>query len=98
MSNVMLLKDGRREYITDERDFGEFLDRELGSCAKEYYESILDNHESEIDEAIGAVRYEMSGILSGINDELRGIQNHKPLDSQKIEDLIEKIRKMVVDI
>ena len=98
MSEVMLLRDGRREYITDERDFGWFLDRELGTCAREYYEEIIDGHEADVDESIGAVRYEISGMLSKINKELRECLKHKPIQPEKIEDIIEKIRNMIVDI
>ena len=49
-------------------------------------------------ESIGAVRYEISGMLSKINKELRECLKHKPIQPEKIEDIIEKIRDMIVDI
>lgn len=45
MSTIIRLKDGRREYITGERDFAELIYRELGLDAYEYVQEITQDAE-----------------------------------------------------
>ena len=50
MKTVLTLKDGRREYITKEEDFREFIHRELGLDALECFDDILEDN--RIDESV----------------------------------------------
>ena len=48
MGTILTLKDGRREFITDDRDFAELIYRELGLDAYEYIQDMSDSAVEEI--------------------------------------------------
>ena len=98
MSDVIVLKDGHRVYITQPDDFGLLLEREVGPYAKEYFDGIVAQNAMLEDEIWGAARYECDKMLNCIHEDLRQFLLIRPLEGSKIIDLMGKIEKMQKDM
>jgi len=90
MKTVITLRDGRREYISSDRDFIDLIDRELGLEAREAVQDIYDDNEIMVEEVIGAMSYHIGQLLEQMRKELNGYLNHFPRDSQKVFNALDK--------
>lgn len=90
MGTVLILKDGRREFITDDRDFAELIYRELGLDAYEYIQDMSDSAVEEIQ----AKMYENPlEYCPGECDKVFETQRHYTDILQEIEDDLREIYK-----
>jgi len=91
VSTVLILKDGRREYVFSNRDFAEFLNRELGLDAYEYFNDVLK------DAAKGAIEDLDEGWCSGECVKVQQTQEHFENLLKDCESLAREIYKTMMD-
>ena len=90
MGTVLTLKDGRREFITGDRDFAELIYRELGLDAYEYIQDMSDSAVEEIQ----AKMYENPlEYCHGECDKVSETHPHSTDTPQEIEDDLRAIYK-----
>lgn len=94
MSDVIILKDGKREYISSARDFADLLDSTLGSDARNYFVSIVD----ECDELDTFVYETKDRICEALYDMEKDMSVRLSNDQVEISDLsryAEQLRKLM---
>lgn len=109
MSTIITMKDGRREYIIDDRDFAELIYKELGLEAYDYFKEVLEDAEDwrmreDTEDCFGEcdkvyeTQAHYESILQYVRDELASwkMKNWKKSQlEQKRDELYEYINKQL---
>ena len=89
MSDIITLKDGRREWIVKPDDFLYLLEKELGFDAQEYFDNIIEQGETEREEAEDV-------LICAANDALdEVIVRLKKLPGVGYDDLDQRVSELV---
>lgn len=93
MSEVIILKNGKREHITFARDFADILDKELGMDARNYFLEIVEES-NDMEESL-------KEILRRTCDELFDIRQviEKQIENDQVDkDVLSKIAKQINEL
>ena len=97
MSTVLTLKDGRREYVFSNRDFAEFLNRELGLDAYKYFNDVLKDAAKGAIEDLDEEKILNEGWCSGECVKVQQTQEHFENLLKDCESLAREIYKTMMD-
>jgi hypothetical protein len=84
MADVITLKDGSVEIIFELKDFQELIDQELGHEAAKYFQLLVENYETRIEEA-----------EEGTNSDLRSYEMSLESNMRAFQDIEEICRTMI---
>ena len=84
MADVITLKDGSVAIIFEPKDFQELIDQELGYEAAKYFQLLVENYETQIEEA-----------EEGTNSDLRCYEMSLESNARAFRDIEEICRTMI---
>ena len=87
MSNIITLKDGRREWIGKPDDFSAILGKELGFDAQIYVNSILEECDAEREEAEDVLICAANDVLDEVISRLKKLPEDENLQ-QRVSELV----------
>jgi len=84
--NVIRLKDGSSRIILQEKDFQELIDQKLGYEAAKYFQLLVKNYETRIEEAEEGTNSDLRSYEMSLESNMRAFQDIKEICEIMVND------------